>query len=285
MLITGASSGIGFTTAKKLAIAGVKVILVARTLAKLEETQRTIEKAGGEAFVYPCDLNDMKAIDAMTLVVLKDFGHVDILINNAGRSIRRAVMESYDRFHDFERTMQLNYFGPVRLMMALLPSMVHRKQGHIINISSIGVLANAARFSAYVASKSALDAFTRCLSAEVRAQNIHTTAIYMPLVRTPMIAPTKIYSYIPTWSPDDAADTVIKAILERPKSIATTLGTAASISYALWPKLNDYILSKGFQLFPSSSAAKGSKDKGKGEREKPTLEQVVFANVFKGEHW
>ena len=284
VLITGASSGIGFTTAKKLAAAGAKVILVARTKEKLDETAKIIESIGGEAFVYPCDLNDMKAIDEMAAAVLKDFGHVDVLINNAGRSIRRAVAESYDRFHDFERTMQLNYFGAVRLIMALMPSMAHRKSGHIINISSIGVLANAARFSAYVASKAALDAFTRCLSAEIKAKNIHTTAIYMPLVRTPMIAPTKIYSYIPTWSPDDAADTVIKAILERPKSVATTLGTAASVSYALWPKVNDYILSKGFQLFPSSAASKGAKDKDV-KAEKPTLEQVVFANVFKGEHW
>ncbi|MBX6421454.1 MAG: SDR family oxidoreductase [Nevskia sp.] len=284
VLITGASSGIGFTTAKKLAAAGAKVILVARTREKLEETQRIIAKNGGEAFVYPCDLNDLEAIDAMAAAVLKDFSHVDILINNAGRSIRRAVMESYDRFHDFQRTMQLNYFGAVRLIMALLPSMAHRKQGHIINISSIGVLANAARFSAYVASKAALDAFTRCLSAEIKHLNIHTTAIYMPLVRTPMIAPTKIYSYVPTWSPDDAAETVVKAIVERPKSIATPLGTAASISYALWPKVNDYILSKGFQLFPSSAAARGAKDKDQPPP-KPTLEQVVFANVFKGEHW
>jgi len=284
ILVTGASSGIGFTTAKNLAIAGAKVVLVARTEADLLETQRIIAKAGGEAFVYPCDLNDYAAIDAMAAAVLRDFGHVDVLINNAGRSIRRAVAESYDRYHDFERTMQLNYFGAVRLIMALLPSMSERKQGHIINISSIGVLANAARFSAYVASKAALDAFTRCLSAEVKSRNIHTTAIYMPLVRTPMIAPTKIYSYVPTWSPDDAADTVIKAIIERPKSIATALGTAASISYALWPKVNDYILSKGFQLFPSSTAAVSNRDKD-NKAHKPTLEQVVFANVFKGEHW
>jgi NAD(P)-dependent dehydrogenase (short-subunit alcohol dehydrogenase family) len=284
VLVTGASSGIGFMTAKNLAIAGAKVILVARTEANLLETQSIIEKAGGESFVYPCDLNNLDEIDAMAAAVLRDFGHVDVLINNAGRSIRRAVTESYDRFHDFERTMQLNYFGAVRLIMALLPSMSERKQGHIINISSIGVLANAARFSAYVASKAALDAFTRCLSAEVKGRNIHTTAIYMPLVRTPMIAPTKIYSYVPTWSPEDAAETVIKAILERPKSVATTLGTAASISYALWPKVNDYILSKGFQLFPSSTVARNSKDKD-SKAQKPTLEQVVFANVFKGEHW
>jgi NAD(P)-dependent dehydrogenase (short-subunit alcohol dehydrogenase family) len=280
VMVTGASSGIGFYTAKKLAAGGAKVILVARTLEKLQETQAIIEKAGGEAHVYPCDLSDLKDIDRMAAEVLRDFDHVDVLINNAGRSIRRAVMESSTRFHDFERTMQLNYFGSVRLILALLPAMVKRKKGHIINVSSIGVLANAARFSAYVASKAALDAFTRCLSAEVRMHNVHTTAIYMPLVRTPMIAPTKIYDYVPTWSPEDAADTVVKAIVERPKSIATTLGTAAAVSYAIWPKVNDYVLSKGFQLFPSSSAARGRK-----EGQKPSLEQMVFANVFKGEHW
>ncbi|HUS25391.1 MAG TPA: SDR family oxidoreductase [Candidatus Binatia bacterium] len=279
VVVTGASSGIGFMTAKKLAAAGARVVLVARTREKLEETQRIIQKSGGEAHVYPCDLNDLQAIDAMAEAVLKDFGHVDVLINNAGRSIRRAVMESLDRFHDFERTMQLNYFGAVRLILRLLPSMASRKQGHVINISSIGVLANAARFSAYVASKAALDAFSRCLSAEVKHKNIEITAIYMPLVRTPMIAPTKMYDYVPAWSPEKAADTVIDAILKRPKSVATRLGTAAQLSYALWPKINDFILNKGFQLFPSSSAAKGMKD------QKPTLEQVVFANVFKGEHW
>jgi len=281
VLVTGASSGIGFAAAKKLAAAGAKVLLVARTVEKLEECKAIIEKIGGQAYVYPCDLTDMDDIDRLAKQVLHDFDHVDILVNNAGRSIRRSVFESFRRFHDFERTMQLNYFGPVRLIMKLLPSMAKRKSGHIINISSIGVLANAARFSAYVASKAALDAYTRCLSAEVRASKIHTTAIYMPLVRTPMIAPTKVYDYVPTWSPDDAADTVIRAIVERPKSIATSLGTMASISYALWPKVNDYILSMGFNLFPSSSSA----IRGRRDGHKPTLEQVVFANVFKGEHW
>jgi len=279
VLITGASSGIGLITAKKCAAAGAKVLLVARTREKLEETQRVLQKAGGEAHVYPCDLSNMEAIDAMADQVLNDFGHVDVLINNAGRSIRRAVLESLDRFHDFERTMQLNYFGAVRLILKLLPSMAKRKSGQIVNISSIGVLANAARFSAYVASKSALDAFSRCLSAEVKHKNIEITAIYMPLVRTPMIAPTKIYDYVPAWSPEKAGDTVLKAILDRPKSVATALGTAASISYALWPKINDFILNKGFQLFPSSAAAKGVRE------QKPTLEQVVFANVLRGEHW
>jgi NAD(P)-dependent dehydrogenase (short-subunit alcohol dehydrogenase family) len=279
VLITGASSGIGLITARKCAAAGAKVLLVARTKEKLDEAAQLIQKAGGEAHVYPCDLSDMESIDAMADAVLDDFGHVDVLVNNAGRSIRRAVMESLDRFHDFERTMQLNYFGCVRLILKLLPSMGKRKAGQIINISSIGVLANAARFSAYVASKAALDAFSRCLSAEVVHRNINITAIYMPLVRTPMIAPTKMYDYVPAWSPEKAGNTVLNAILDKPKSVATPLGTAASVSYALWPKINDYLLNKGFQLFPSSAAAKGVK------AEKPTLEQVVFANVLRGEHW
>ena len=280
VMITGGSSGIGFAAAKQIAAAGAKVVLVARGVEKLEECKMVLEKAGGEAHIYSCDLSDLKEIDRMSAAVLKDFGHVDVLINNAGRSIRRAVFESFDRFHDYERTMQLNYFGAVRLILNLLPGMAMQKRGQIINISSIGVLANAARFSAYVASKSALDAFSRCLSAEVKNLNIDITAIYMPLVRTPMIAPTKMYDYIPTWSPEDAANTVVKAILEKPKSIATTMGTAAAVSYAIWPKANDWVLSKGFQLFPSSAAAKSKK-----EGSKPTLEQVVFANVFKGEHW
>ncbi len=279
-VVTGASSGIGVVVAKKLAAAGAKVILVARTKEKLDETKHVIEKMGGEAHVYPCDLNEMAAIDTCAQKILEDFGHVDILVNNAGRSIRRAVFESMERFHDFERTMQLNYFGAVRMILNFLPGMSKRKSGQIINISSIGVLANAARFSAYVASKAALDAFSRCLSAEVKHLNIEVTAIYMPLVRTPMIAPTKLYDYVPTWSPEKAGDTVMKAILDRPKSIATPLGTAAAVSYAIWPKLNDYILNKGFNLFPSSTAAKGRR-----EGAKPTLEQVVFANLFKGEYF
>ncbi|MGH8445127.1 MAG: SDR family oxidoreductase [Solimonas sp.] len=279
-VVTGASRGIGLVVSKKLAAAGAKVVLVSRKREKLEELQKILELAGGEAHVYPCDLNDMAAIDECAQAILRDFGHVDVLINNAGRSIRRSVFESFDRFHDFERTMQLNYFGAVRMIMNFLPAMAENKSGHIINISSIGVLANAARFSAYVASKAALDAFSRCLSAEVKHRNIEVTAIYMPLVRTPMIAPTKLYDYVPAWSPEKAGDTVMNAIMHRPKSIATPLGTAAAVSYALWPKLNDYILNKGFHLFPSSSASKGRK-----EGAKPTLEQVVFANLFKGEHF
>lgn len=220
-LITGASSGIGLTVAHKLADAGAHVLLVARTQETLEQVKAEIEARGGKASVFPCDLNDMDSIDAVSQQILASVDHIDILINNAGRSIRRAVHESVDRFHDFERTMQLNYFGAVRLVLNILPQMMHRKDGHIINISSIGVLANATRFSAYVASKAALDAFSRCLSAEVHTHKIAITSVYMPLVRTPMIAPTKIYKYVPTLSPEQAADLIAYAIVKRPKKIAT----------------------------------------------------------------
>ena len=278
-LITGASSGIGLTVAKKLGKAGAHVLLVARGVEKLEQTAEMIRKVGGTATIYPCDLADLKAIDEMADQILADHGHVDILVNNAGRSIRRAVIESLDRFHDFERTMQLNYFGAVRLILRLLPSMKTNKSGQIINISSIGCLANSPRFSAYVASKSALDAFTRCLSAEVKQYNINTTTIYMPLVRTPMIAPTKMYDYVPTYTPDQAANLVIKAIVSKPKRIKTPLGQTAEISYALWPKVNDAILNLGFKLFPSSSAAKGVKE------DKQSTAAIVLANVLQGQHW
>lgn len=253
VLITGASSGIGFATAKKLSAAGARVILVARSRDKLEQARDVFVAAGGDAVIYPCDLTRLEDIDRMAAEVLRDFGGIDILVNNAGRSIRRSVMASTQRFHDFERTMQLNYFGAIRLIMAFLPSMVAKRRGHIINISSIGVQANGPRYSAYVASKAALDAFTRCLSAEVLHDNIQTTAIYMPLVRTPMIAPTKAYRNAPAWSPEQAANTVVKAILQRPKSIATPFGNAAELGYALWPKGNDWMRAKGFELFMSSA--------------------------------
>ncbi|WP_336167238.1 SDR family NAD(P)-dependent oxidoreductase [Acinetobacter sp. 161(2023)] len=279
ILVTGASSGIGLTISNKLADAGAHVLLVARTQETLEEVKADIESRGGKATIFPCDLNDMDMIDQVSKEILATVDHIDILINNAGRSIRRAVHESYDRFHDFERTMQLNYFGAVRLVLNILPHMIQRKDGQIINISSIGVLANATRFSAYVASKAALDAFSRCLSAEVHAHKIAITSIYMPLVRTPMIAPTKIYKYVPTLSPDQAADLIAYAIVKRPKRMATNLGRLASMTYSVAPGINNMFMSIGFRLFPSSDAAKGEKT------EKLNWAQKAYARIFPGEHW
>ncbi len=279
-MITGASSGIGLDVAKKLAAADATVVLVARSRDKLEEMADIIRSHGGDAYAYPCDLNDLDAIDTLAEQVLADLGHVDILVNNAGRSIRRAVWESLDRFHDFERTMQLNYFGAIRLIMRLLPAMSKNKDGHIINISSIGCLANAPRFSSYVASKAALDAFSRCLSAEVKSWNIDVSTIYMPLVRTPMIAPTKIYDYAPAWSVDAASDTVLDAVIKRPKRVKTLVGQTAEISYALWPRINDYFLSKGYHLFPTSVAAKGAR----GQDARPSAQGVALAHLLRGAH-
>ncbi|WP_111858910.1 SDR family NAD(P)-dependent oxidoreductase [Acinetobacter sp. CFCC 10889] len=278
VLITGASSGIGLTVAHRLADAGAHVLLVSRTEETLKEVQAEIQAKGGKADIFPCDLNDMEAIDAASKQIIASVDHIDILINNAGRSIRRAVHESVDRFHDFERTMQLNYFGAVRLVLNILPQMMHRKDGQIINISSIGVLANATRFSAYVASKAALDAFSRCLSAEVHSHKIAITSVYMPLVRTPMIAPTKIYKYVPTLSPEQAADLVAYAIVKRPKKVATNLGRLASITYSIAPDINNKLMSIGFNLFPSSSASVG-------KQEKLNLVQKAYARLFPGEHW
>ena len=278
ILITGASSGIGLTVAKSLAKSGAHVLLLARSRDTLEQVKAEIEAEGGKASVFPCDLNDMQSIDKVSQDILSQIPQIDILINNAGRSIRRAVHESVDRFHDFERTMQLNYFGAVRLVLNLLPHMIARKDGQIINISSIGVLANATRFSAYVASKAALDAFSRCLSAEVHSHKIAITSVYMPLVRTPMIAPPKIYKYVPTLSPEEAADLIAYAIVKRPKKVATNLGRIASITYAIAPDVNNILMSIGFNLFPSSTASIG-------EQEKLTLVQRAYARLFPGEHW
>lgn len=278
IIVTGASSGIGLTVSKYLAQAGAHVLLLARTKEKLDEVKAEIEAEGGKATVFPCDLNDMESIDAVSKEILASVDHIDILVNNAGRSIRRAVHESVDRFHDFERTMQLNYFGAVRLVLNILPHMMQRKDGQIINISSIGVLANATRFSAYVASKAALDAFSRCLSAEVHSHKIAITSIYMPLVRTLMIAPTKMYKYVPTLSPEQAADLIAYAIVKRPKKIATNLGRLASITYAVAPDINNILMSIGFNLFPSSTASVG-------QQEKLNIMQRAYARLFPGEHW
>jgi NAD(P)-dependent dehydrogenase (short-subunit alcohol dehydrogenase family) len=291
VMVTGASSGIGRSAALKIADAGGIVLLVARTPEKLEATQQQIEAGGGSAYIHRCDLADMDDIDRMANEVLDQHGHVDVLVNNAGRSIRRSIALSYDRFHDFERTMQLNYFGGVKLILKLLPVMRERKSGHIINVSSIGVQSNTPRFSAYVASKAALDAFTRCISSEIIDDNIHTTTIFMPLVRTPMIAPTKMYQRFPTITPEKAADMICEAIIHQPKRIATPLGTLGQILYAINPKSIDYILNSAYHLFPDSRAARGEERAHRdGDRpgradERATREQVAFAYLMRGIHW
>jgi NAD(P)-dependent dehydrogenase (short-subunit alcohol dehydrogenase family) len=281
VLITGASSGIGRAAAIKIARAGGIPVLVARGSEKLEETKQEIEDLGGTAHAYAADLSDPDSIDDLVVRVLADHPAIDVLVNNAGRSIRRSIALSYDRFHDFERTIQLNYLGTIKLIMGLLPHMRERKSGLIVNVSSIGVQTSPPRFSAYVASKAALDAWTRVVGSETIGDDVHFTTIHMPLVRTPMIAPTKIYDSFPTISPDEAADLICEAIRAKPKQINTRLGTFGEVSYALFPKAVDQILSAAYKVFPDSAAAKGEKD----PNEQASTEQVALAHLMRGVHW
>ncbi len=284
IVVTGASSGIGRATAIKMAAAGAKVILVARGEEKLVETKQEIEAAGGHCWMVAADVSDMASCDALVARVLKEHGACDFLVNNAGRSIRRGVLNSFDRFHDFERTMQLNYFGALRLIMGFLPRMIEQKRGHIINISSIGVLSNAPRFSAYVASKSALDSFAACASSEFLDKGVNFTTINMPLVRTPMIAPTKMYENVPTLSPEQAADLVVEAIVYKPVRIATRLGIFGAICHAAAPRLTQIMLNTAFNMFPDSAAAQGKK--GEPTKVEPlSPEQMAFAQLTQGIHW
>ncbi|MDX1625952.1 MAG: SDR family oxidoreductase [Wenzhouxiangellaceae bacterium] len=283
VLVTGASSGIGLATAKMMGEAGAQVLLIARREDELMEAKKQITDAGGTAFAYTCDLTDMESADRLCKKVLKEHGAVDVLVNNAGRSIRRSINLSYDRFHDFERCMQLNYFGALKMILGLLPVMEERRSGHIINISSIGVLTNAPRFSAYVASKAALDAFSRCAASEFNDTGVAFTTINMPLVRTPMIAPTKIYESVPTITPEEAADMVKQAVIYRPQRIATRLGIFGQVLHGVAPKISEIVMNSAYRMFPDSAAARGERP-SRGEA-RVTQEQMAFASLMRGIHW
>jgi len=283
VLITGASAGIGKATAIRLAEAGARVVLTARTEEKLLGAKAEIEDLGGKAYVYTCDASDMEDCDRVVQQVTSDLGHVDILINNAGRSIRRSVDLAYDRFHDFERTMQLNYFGALRMILRVLPGMTAQKRGHVINISSMGVLSNPPRFSAYIASKAALEAFSGCAASEFSDKNIHFTNINMPLVRTEMIAPTKIYQYAPALEVDEAIDLVVDAVINKPKRVATGMGKFLSAAEALFPKLVEIFNNATYRMFPDSGAAQGRA--GAKDEVDATSEQVAMATLMKGVHF
>lgn len=291
IMITGASSGIGRETALRIGDAGGEVLLVSRTREKLEEVAAQVEERGGTAHVHPADLSDLADIDRLAAEVLEQHGGVDILINNAGRSIRRSLKASYDRFHDYERTMQLNYFGALKLILAFMPGMRERKWGHVVNVSSIGAQTNTPRFSAYVASKSALDAFARCAAPEVIGDNVKFTTVYMPLVRTPMIAPTDIYKAFPTLTPEEAGQMLCDAMIDRPKKMASQLGTFGEILYAISPKTVDIILNTAYNLFPDSVAAKKPVDgkplpaDQKADGEEMSTEAVAMAYLLKGVHF
>lgn len=282
VLVTGGSSGIGLATAHKFAEAGARVVICGRDQDKLDEACAAANSRGHAFIAYPADLADMADCDRFVQQLLADLGGVDFLVNNAGRSIRRAIEASYDRFHDFERTMQLNYFGALRVTMGLLPSMVEKRHGHVVNISSIGVLTNAPRFSAYVASKAALDAWTRCAASEYQDQGITFTTINMPLVRTPMIAPTQIYNNVPTLSPDEAADLVAEACVAKPVRIATRLGVAGQLLHAMAPRVAQIAMNTSFRMFPDSPAAKGGEKAG---RPQLSAEALALQQMMRGIHF
>jgi len=288
VLVTGGSSGIGLAAACKFAEAGAITVICARDEDKLAEAKKEIlafarngGRADAQVHTYAVDISDEAATKAFIAWLEESLGGVDFLINNAGRSIRRAIEASYDRFHDFERTMQLNYFGCIRVTMGLLPGMVAKKKGHVVNISSIGVLTNAPRFSAYVASKAALDAWTRCASSEFADVGITFTTINMPLVRTPMIAPTKIYNNVPTLSPEEAADMIASACVEKPVRIATRLGVFGEVLHAFVPRVAQIVSNTTFRMFPDSAAAAGDKS----GKPKLSAEAVAMQQMMRGIHF
>ncbi len=273
-MVTGASSGIGEALANRLGDAGAKVLLVARSSEKLDEMRQGIEARGGTAFVYAADLSDAADTERLIVTVLAEHGQVDILVNNAGISIRRSVQKSYDRVHDFERTLSLNFLGAVRLIMGFLPGMRAQKQGQILNVSTIGVQVNVPRYGAYIASKAALDAFSRVLAVEALKDGIKVTTVYMPLVKTPMMKSTTIYDAFPMRTPQQAADLIVDGIIHRPKRVAIPMGNLFEFAYGIAPNAIDRVLNAAYQLYPESG------DK-KDQREPVTGDAAMFQKVFK----
>ena len=285
VLVTGGSSGIGLASAHKFAQAGATTLICGRDAEKLNAACQSALAKGYRFVAYPADLSDPADCERFIKQVLDEHGGADFLINNAGRSIRRAIESSFERFHDFERTMQLNYFGSLRVTLGLLPGMVAKKAGHVVNISSIGVLTNAPRFSAYVASKAALDAWTRCAASEFADLGVSFTTVSMPLVRTPMIAPTDLYNAVPTLTPDEAADLVVQACIFKPVRIATRLGVAGEVLHAVLPRLAQIAMNTSFRLFPESSAAAGPKSGAQADKQPLSAEALALQQMMRGIHF
>jgi len=257
VMVTGASSGIGEATAKAVAARGATVLLVARRGAELARVRTEIDAAGGSAASYVCDLTDGEAVDALVKDVLLERGAVDYLVNNAGRSIRRSLELSYDRFHDVERSMAINFFGPVRLTLGLLPAMRAQGFGHVVNLLTWGVQVKAPKFSAYIASKTALDVWSRIAGREAMADNVTFTNIRMSLVHTAMTAPTEAYSNARGHTPEQAADKVVRALEDRPLTVNTLAGSVAEVLNLVAPRLMDAGFATADRFFPDSAAARG----------------------------
>ncbi|MDT5104931.1 MAG: hypothetical protein QOI25_2444 [Mycobacterium sp.] len=245
ILLTGASSGIGEAGAEKLAREGAIVVVVARRRDLLEALVARITAEGGDARAYTCDLADLDAIDDLVVTLERDLGGIDILINNAGRSIRRPLAESLDRWHDVERTMALNYYSPLRLIRGLAPGMRERGDGHIINVSTWGVLSESSPlFAVYNASKAALTAVSRVIETEWSKDGVHSTTLFYPLVKTPMISPTRAYDGLPGLTADDAADWMVTAARTRPVRIAPRMAVTAHAVNSFAPAAVDAVMKR-----------------------------------------
>jgi NAD(P)-dependent dehydrogenase (short-subunit alcohol dehydrogenase family) len=252
VLVPGASSGIGEATSTAVADRGATVLLVARRGAELDRVRAAIEARGGRATAYVCDLTDFDAVDALVKRVLADHRGVDYLVNNAGRSIRRSLALTQDRFHDFERTMAVNYFGPVRLTMGLLPSMRAQGFGHVVNIGTWGVQMKAPKFSAYIASKTALDTWSRIAGRETYADGVTFTNIRFGLVQTPMVVPTAAYENRNALTPEQAATRVVRALEDRPVTVDNVAARVGELLNIVAPRLSDALMNRYDRRFPDS---------------------------------
>lgn len=252
VLVTGASSGIGEHTAYAVARVGARVLLVARRTDELERVAEAVRALGAECATYTCDLTDGEAVDALVVQVLAEHGHVDHLVNNAGRSIRRSLAASADRFHDVERTMAINYFGPVRLTMGLLPQMRAQGFGHVVNVVSWGVQLKAPKFSAYLASKAAIDTWGRILAREARSDGVHVTNMRFGLVKTPMIAPTKEYENQRAMTAEQAGEQVVRVMEDLPPAWGHPVGYLGEAMGLLAPRLTDAVMHRLHQRIPDA---------------------------------
>jgi len=257
VLVTGASSGIGEATALAVGRLGATVLLVARRADDLDRVRARIVDEGGRAAAYPCDLTDGAAVDSLVERVLADHGAVDYLVNNAGRSIRRSLHLSYDRPHDFERTMAINYFGPVRLTLGLLPAMRQQRFGHVVNVLSWGVQLKAPKFSAYLASKSALDTWSRIAGRETWSENVTFTNMRFGLVHTDMVVPTESFEDRRGLTAEQAAAKVVRALEDRPVVVGTAAGYVGEVLNLVAPRLSDALMARYDRMAPDSKAARG----------------------------
>ncbi|BCQ10316.1 3-phenylpropionate-dihydrodiol/cinnamic acid-dihydrodiol dehydrogenase [Mycobacterium heckeshornense] len=257
VIITGASSGIGRASAIAVAARGATVFALARNAEALDELVAEIRAAGGQAYAFTCDVTDAASVEHTVKDILGRFDHVDYLVNNAGRSIRRSVVNACDRMHDYERMMAVNYFGAVRMVLALLPHWRERRFGHVVNVSSGGVQARSPKYSAYLPSKAALDAFSEVVASETLSDHITFTNIHMPLVATPMIVPSRRLNPVPPISAEHAAAMVVRALIEKPARIDTPLGTLAETGHYFAPKLSRRVLHQLYLGYPDSPAALG----------------------------